>query len=216
MDGKTRFFLSILVLGVLSSAPVFAQTAPIELADAMDQGLVELTITYAGNPYILNMGFRNLSARELLVVVPYGYIAAVKTVTASRFLFLQRIAYPVAAGSAATYGMPVAEMEPYAGRPRPGTEYSTLEVDERVLEFLRAAKLQLAKDWNVSSTIDPAWECECLRAMLWSDPFLRSSAHDIDGNLLIRQMEADQDKVVSLALVATWWMTFRMSQAMKP
>jgi hypothetical protein len=187
--------------------PLSAQGRQLELADAQEQGLIELTIIYSGDPYFLDFAFKSLSSEELRVFVPSGYIAGTGP-SATSFLFISPVLYPVAAGSSVRYTMPVAALEPDLDPPAIGTEFGSLKVDDKVIKVLRQAQREV-REWNKDSAPDPRWDCECLRAMLWIDPELGKT----DAGAHIAAMEEDQGKRMRLVALATSWLLKRTSQS---
>jgi hypothetical protein len=210
---RKNLALTLSMVGLLSAAiaaPLRAQGRNLELADAMEQNLVELTITYAGDPYNLRFSFKSVAKEDLMVTVPWGYIAATRGTQSTRFLLLASIGYPVGAGATVDYAMPVLLMEPELGLPAKGTEYERLLVDDSVRQVLGAAKKKFASD-NDGRKLDPVWYMESLRAMLWYDPELGEK----DASKLIQDMEPDAKKQVSLLSLALEWQLSRMSQMLK-
>jgi hypothetical protein len=210
---RKNLALALSMVGILSAAitaPLFAQSRNLELADAQEQKLVELTITYAGDPYNLRFSFKSAAKEDLVVTVPWGYIAATRGASAARFLLLASIGYPVGAGATVDYVMPVLLMEPELGLPAKGTEYERLLVDDSVRRILGAAKKKFASD-NAGRKLDPIWYMECLRAMLWYDPELGKK----DAGKLIQAMEPDSKKCASLLGLALEWQLSRMNQMLK-
>jgi hypothetical protein len=196
-----------LIAWTISLSPalcLFAQSQRLDLSEAQRQKLVELTITYEGESTNLRLSFKNLSATDLTLVVPSGYIARTKAVPSSRYLFLVPIPYPIKAGAIADFVMPVLEMEPDIGPPPRGTEFPGLEVDATALRVLRLAQKDLSARLG-NPPPDPDWYCECLRAMLWSDPELYKS----DAGKRIASMEAAPKKQAELAALAASWMLSR-------
>ena len=206
--------LALLIVGLIplaTHASLYAENRKLELADAQELKLVELTITYTDDPYNLNLSFKSLAKEDLAIIVPWGYIAATRGSSASRFLFLSRLDYPVGEGVTIDYLMPVLLMDRDLGAPPDGTEYEKLLVDDAILRILGAAKKKFASD-NAGRTIDPVWYMKCLRVMLCYDPEIKINQ---DVTKLIREMETDANKQAYLAGIALEWQLFRMREIFK-